>query len=107
MAEDGRQLFLLEQPVSTDVLLEKYAKGDERSVDAVRHRVARALAAVEQDPARWESEFFDALTAGFIPGGRVNSAAGTGLQATLNNCFVKPVGDSVSQTVAGSRNGPS
>ena len=101
MAEDGRQLFLLEQPVSTDVLLEKYAKGDERSVDAVRRRVARALAAVEQDPARWESEFFDALTAGFIPGGRVNSAAGTDLQATLINCFVQPVGDSVSQTVAG------
>ena len=101
MKRDGPELFLTEQIVSTDVLLEKYAKGDEHSIDQVRRRVARALAAVEQDAARWESEFFDALCAGFIPGGRVNSAAGTDLQATLINCFIQPVGDSVSQTVDG------
>ena len=101
MNHDGPELFFLEQPVSTDVLLEKYAKGGERGIDDVRRRVARALAGVEKDPARWESEFFTALAAGFIPGGRVNSAAGTGLQATLINCFVQPVGDSVSQTVDG------
>ena len=40
-------LALPEQPISHDVLLEKYAKGDERSADDVRARVARALAAVE------------------------------------------------------------
>ena len=101
MNHDGPELFFLEQPVSTDVLLEKYAKQDDRSIDDVRRRVARALAAVEKDPARWEGEFFEALSSGFIPGGRVNSAAGTDLQATLINCFVQPVGDSVSQTVDG------
>ena len=30
------------QTISEDVLREKYAKGDERSVDDVRQRVARA-----------------------------------------------------------------
>jgi ribonucleoside-diphosphate reductase alpha chain len=89
------------QQVTLDVLLEKYAKGDEKTVEAVRRRVAHALAAVEKDSARWEPVFYEALESGFIPGGRVNSAAGTHLQATLINCFVQPVGDSVSETVDG------
>ncbi len=101
MKRDDIYFSITEQQVSLDVLLEKYAKGDERSMDDVRRRVARALAVVEQDPTHWEAVFFEALTAGFIPGGRVNSAAGTDLQATLINCFVQPVGDSVSQTVDG------
>jgi len=94
-------LSLPPQQVSLDVLLEKYAKGDEKTVDDVRRRVANALAAVETDPAKWEPLFYEALESGFIPGGRINSAAGTHLQATLINCFVQPVGDSVSQTVDG------
>jgi ribonucleoside-diphosphate reductase alpha chain len=89
------------QQVTLDVLLEKYAKAEERNVEDVRRRVARALAAVEKDPARWEPVFYEALENGFIPGGRVNSAAGTQLAATLINCFVQPVGDSVSETVDG------
>ncbi|HTD90278.1 MAG TPA: ribonucleotide reductase N-terminal alpha domain-containing protein, partial [Burkholderiales bacterium] len=101
MKRDDTDFLITEQQVSIDVLLEKYAKGDERSIDDVRRRVARALAVVEQEPERWEKEFFEALSGGFIPGGRVNSAAGTDLQATLINCFVQPVGDSVSQTVDG------
>ena len=36
-------LVLAPQQVSIDVLLEKYAKGEERSVEDVRRRVARAL----------------------------------------------------------------
>ena len=47
-------LSLPPQQVSIDVLLEKYAKGDEQTVEEVRRRVARALAAVEKDPAKWE-----------------------------------------------------
>ncbi len=92
---------ILPQPVTLDVLQEKYAKGDERTVEDVRRRVARALAAIEKDPARWEPVFFKALDSGFIPGGRINSAAGTELRATLINCFVQPVGDSVSESVDG------
>lgn len=86
------------QSISEEVLLEKYAKGDEQSIGAVRRRVARSLAAVEA-PARrahWEEAFFQAQQNGFILGGRINSAAGTDLKATLLNCFVQPVGDSIS-----------
>ena len=96
-------LALPEQPISQDVLLEKYAKGDERSADDVRARVARALAAVEAPAMRahWEARFFDAQRSGFIPAGRIDSAAGTALGATLINCFVQPVGDSIAEPEEG------
>ena len=66
-----------------------------------RMGLARALAAVEVQPEVWEPQFLWALEHGFIPGGRINSAAGTDLQATLINCFVQPVGDSISEVVDG------
>jgi ribonucleoside-diphosphate reductase alpha chain len=86
------------QAIAEDVLLEKYAKGDERTANDVRRRVARALAAVEppEQRARWEEVFYRAQVNGLILGGRINSAAGTELKATLINCFVQPVGDSIS-----------
>jgi ribonucleoside-diphosphate reductase alpha chain len=86
-----------------DVLLEKYAKGTESSAEDIHHRVSIALAAVEQpaEQARWQARFLDALARGFIPAGRINSAGGTDIRATLINCFVQPVGDSVSEDVAG------
>ncbi|MDQ6872919.1 MAG: adenosylcobalamin-dependent ribonucleoside-diphosphate reductase, partial [Gemmatimonadota bacterium] len=86
------------QAISEEVLLEKYAKGDERTIDDVRRRVARALAAVElpEQRAVWEESFYRAQVGGLILGGRINSAAGTELKATLINCFVQPVGDSIS-----------
>src|SRR6188474_3405172 len=65
-----------EQEISRDTLLEKYAKDGEQSV------------------AQAQEE-------GFIPAGRINSAAGVNLQATLINCFVQPVGDSISEVVEG------
>jgi len=85
------------QAISEEVLLEKYAKGGERTIDDVRRRVARAIAQVEApaERAAWEARFLDALRAGFVPAGRIWSAAGTELGATLINCFVQPVGDSI------------
>ena len=98
MKLEGARQLLEEQPISIDVLLEKYAKGDEQTVDDVRRRVARGLAQVEKPELRetWEKRFYEAMVDGFIPGGRVNSAAGTGIAATLINCFVQPVGDAIS-----------
>src|SRR5262245_8078431 len=92
-----------EQVISRDTLLEKYAKGDERSIGEVRRRVARALAQPEAADKRafWEARFLQAQEDGFIPAGRINSAAGVQLQATLINCFVQPVGDSISEEVDG------
>jgi len=94
---------LPEQPISQEVLLEKYAKGDEDSIDAVRLRVARALASVEPQAQRahWEARFLQAQQRGFVPAGRIASAAGTDLTATLINCFVQPVGDSIAQVEDG------
>jgi len=87
------------QEICEDVLREKYAKGDERTAADVRRRVAAGLAAAEAPQQRdaWAQRFFDAMeSGGFIPAGRINSAAGTDINATLINCFVQPVGDSIS-----------
>ncbi len=94
---------LAPQEISGEVLIEKYAKGNEASVGEVRARVARALAGIEVEDKRayWEARFLEAQEKGFVPAGRINSAAGTNLQATLINCFVQPVGDSVTESVDG------
>jgi len=86
------------QLISTEVLLEKYAEPGEASVKDVRRRVARGLAQAEkpEQRAHWEEVFFEAQQDGFVPAGRINSAAGLQNQATLINCFVQPVGDSIS-----------
>jgi ribonucleoside-diphosphate reductase alpha chain len=94
---------LPEQEISIEVLVEKYAKGKETNVHDVRRRVASALAANEEEKnhAHWEAKFLWAQENGFVPAGRINSAAGTDLAATLINCFVQPVGDSIVETVDG------
>ena len=95
--KDADRSFLPPQPISLEVLREKYLKGDERSVEALFDRVARALASVEAPDRRAEFEtlFRRNLQAGAIGAGRIMSAAGTGLKATLINCFVQPVGDCI------------
>lgn len=94
---------LAPQEICTEVLIEKYAKNGETEIHEVRARVARALAAVETEDRRahWEAKFLEAQEHGFVPAGRINSAAGTRLAATLINCFVQPVGDSVTESVDG------
>lgn len=85
------------QPISQDVLREKYLKPGETTVLQLYQRVARALASVEAPAlrAQYEALFLANLQAGAIGAGRIMSAAGTQLQATLINCFVQPVGDCI------------
>src|SRR3989338_351087 len=102
-ALDARVETLHEQEISGEVLIEKYAKGNEQTVHDVRRRVAHALAQAEPEDKRanWERRFLEAQEQGFVPAGRINSAAGTTLAATLINCFVQPVGDSITEIVDG------
>jgi ribonucleoside-diphosphate reductase alpha chain len=101
--KEANAATLPEQEIGVEVLLEKYAKGAERTATDVRRRVAKALAAVEGEDKRafWEAKFLEAQERGFVPAGRINSAAGTSLTATLINCFVQPVGDSITEVVDG------
>ena len=61
----------------------------DQTVEQTWQRIAKALAAVEQDPAAWEQPFYDALEGfKFLPAGRITAGAGTGRHVTLFNCFV-------------------
>ncbi len=85
------------QPICVDVLNEKYLKNGETRVEQLYDRVARALASVEKPElqAEFEQKFRRNMDAGAIGAGRIMSAAGSGIQATLINCFVQPVGDCI------------
>ncbi len=59
------------------------------SVEDSWRRIARALAEVEAEPAKWAAEFYAALEGfRFLPAGRITAGAGTGRSVTLFNCFV-------------------
>lgn len=86
------------QDISIETMLEKYAKGREKSLEDIRLRVSKGIAEVEADDETrkiWTEKFLWAQRNGWVPAGRINSAAGLPLKATLMNCFVQPVGDSV------------
>ena len=95
------------QAISLDVLGQKYLKGAEQNADDLFVRVAAALASVEAEGERaaWQARFLGNLRAGAIGAGRIMSAAGTGLDATLINCFVQPVGDCIQGQDAGGHAG--
>ena len=50
-----------EQEIAGEVLIEKYAKDGEKTIQEVRRRVAAALAAVEPEARRdhWEQRFLE------------------------------------------------
>jgi ribonucleoside-diphosphate reductase alpha chain len=82
-------------PISRQIWDAKYRlKGGngtpiDRTIEDTWRRVARALAAVETDPAAWEPRFYAALEDfRFLPAGRILSGAGSDRRVTLFNCFV-------------------
>ncbi|RED18241.1 adenosylcobalamin-dependent ribonucleoside-diphosphate reductase [Pontivivens insulae] len=61
----------------------------DETVEETWSRIAKALAAVEEDSTAWEARFYDALADfRFLPAGRIIAGAGTGRSVTLFNCFV-------------------
>ncbi|HUF57147.1 MAG TPA: adenosylcobalamin-dependent ribonucleoside-diphosphate reductase [Thermohalobaculum sp.] len=82
-------------PISEQIWNMKYrfvppgGEGGDASLGDSWRRVARALAAVEAEPGRWEARFVEALEGfRFLPAGRILAGAGTGRSVTLFNCFV-------------------
>jgi ribonucleoside-diphosphate reductase alpha chain len=97
MAEDNLNTPVAPQQFSIDVMIEKYAKGDESRIEDIYRRVARGVALAEPEALRKkiEADFVDNFRRGALGAGRIMSAAGTGIEATLINCFVQPVGDAI------------
>ena len=61
----------------------------DQTIEDTWRRVARTLASVEAESARWEPRFYRALEDfRFLPAGRILSGAGSGRRVTLFNCFV-------------------
>ncbi|HET6609689.1 MAG TPA: adenosylcobalamin-dependent ribonucleoside-diphosphate reductase [Rhodopila sp.] len=59
------------------------------TIEDTWRRVARALAATEKTPSRWEQPFYEALEDfRFLPAGRILAGAGADRRVTLFNCFV-------------------
>lgn len=81
---------VFKQNLAEEVWYSTYKWETDQNVMDTFRREAKALASVEQDPAKWEEIFFEALSSfQYVMGGRITSNAGTGLKGTsLVNCFV-------------------
>lgn len=86
-------------PLGQIVWEDRYALKDENGNKAETDildtfkRVAKAIAAKEKDPKKWEKKFYDIMANGyFSPAGRILAHAGTHYSQLLN-CFVLPFKD--------------
>ena len=77
---------------SQEIYEHTYKYGDE-DINGTQLRVAKDLASIEEDSEYWTEKFLYALEDfKFVPGGRITSNAGTGLQGTTYiNCFTPEV----------------
>ena len=108
MSSSGWRRKVATQATSMEVWRSKYAVTDrcgrqEADMDAMRERIARALAAGEGGNAlerkRWEGRFREALESGAIPAGRITANIGAeevkGKTSTINCTVSGTIGDSM------------
>jgi ribonucleoside-diphosphate reductase alpha chain len=88
----GTYLRPKQQEFCDELLIEKYAQPGDTSAQQIQARVAKGLAKDVQQQDR----FLRTLHRGFVPAGRINRAIGSQTVATAINCFVQPLGDSMS-----------
>lgn len=96
------------QKITAATLLEKYCRDAEVSEDEIFKRVAKDIAANEKNPSlrkKWEKIYYENMKKGAVGAGRIMASAGTGIKATLINCFVQPVADSILDTDSKGRPG--
>lgn len=89
------ELLAQTEQISKDVLIEKYCKAGETTAEEVYARVAKGLAQAEKPEERekWEHVFHHHLKNYGVGAGRIMSACGTDVKATLSNCFVQGISD--------------
>ena len=75
-----------QQEITTIILQEKYCKGSETTQFDVLQRVAKGLGQDQQQQA----EFLDTFQTGFVGGGRIMSAGGSDIDATLFINLARP-----------------
>lgn len=81
------------QALSQWVLLNRYARGDERNLLDVQRRVVLAVSGAETEGARrrWRNRFLSAQMRGFLPAGRILAGCGVRPAQSLLSCFVQPM----------------
>lgn len=89
--ENEVSLLPEQQGVCDQILIKKYAHPGEKSRGDICARVAAGLAT----NAEQERDFFKCLMGPAVLGGRINRAIGANLVTTAINCFVQPIGDSL------------
>jgi len=81
--------------LAADVIRSKYLAPNEQGPMHMWHRIAKALASVENDQEFWYDRFLALLfDFKFVPGGRVMHGAGredSKRRPTLSNCYVIPI----------------
>lgn len=75
---------------SEEIYNQTYKFYKDKDIHDTHLRIAKDLASLEKDPEYWTKKFLEILADfKFVPAGRINSNAGTGLKGTTYiNCFV-------------------